>query len=154
MRVETAIEEPLRIVAETINLDEEIENPESSDMEVLDAALSRGAVRYPGSARLGEKGNLLLFGHSSYLSVVNNSAYRTFNDIQKLHADDIVRVYSGTREHRYRVTSVRFAKAEEETIGLGGEGQRLTLVTCNSFKTASDRFIVEAEFVGSYPLAS
>ena len=75
-------EAPVRIVATSIGLDAKIENPDSRDLDVLDRALTRGAVRYPGSALLGEPGNMLLFGHSSYLSVVGNSAYRTFNDIQ------------------------------------------------------------------------
>lgn len=142
-------ENPLRVKAPSIGLDERIENPESSDIAVLDRALLKGAVRYPQSARLGEEGNVLLFGHSSYLRTTLNSAYKSFNDIQKLRTGDTISVYSNTAEFRYRVTSVRHAKAEEDFIDLGRNGKRLTLVTCNSFGTKSDRFIVEAEFVGA-----
>jgi LPXTG-site transpeptidase (sortase) family protein len=102
---------------------------------------------------LGERGNTLLFGHSSYLPIVGNSAYRTFNDIQKLKVDETISVYSQGREYRYRVTSVRFTKAEEATIDLRPGVPTLTLVTCDSFRTKSDRFVVEAELVGSYPNA-
>lgn len=146
-------EEPIRIVASSIRLDERIENPVSRDPGVLDRALLKGAVRYPGSARLGERGNTVLFGHSSYLSVVNNEAYRAFNDIQKLKVDDTVSLFSKGREYRYRVTSVRFANAEEGVIDLTLGKPRLTLVTCDSFRTKSDRFVIEAELVGSYPSA-
>lgn len=146
-------EVPLRVSAPSIGLDAEIENPGSRDLSVLDRALEKGAVYYPGSALLGERGNTLLFGHSSYLRVVGNSAYRTFNDIQKLKVDELVSVYSTGREYRYRVTSVRFVKAEEGVIDLRPGAPRLTLVTCDSFRTKSDRFVVEAELVGTYPSA-
>jgi sortase (surface protein transpeptidase) len=49
---------------------------------------------------------------------------------------------------------VQFAKAENFVIDLSGTGRKLTLVTCNSFATKSDRFVIEAEFVTSYPIAS
>src|SRR3989338_4721454 len=146
-------EEPVRIVAETIGLDVKVQNPGSRDTSLLDRALEKGAVYYPGSALLGERGNTLLFGHSSYLSVVVKSAYRTFNGIQKLQQGKIVSVFSEEKEYRYRVTSVRFAKSEEAVIDLGVGKPILTLVTCDSFRTKSDRFVVEAELVGSYPSA-
>lgn len=142
---------PSAIAAASIGLREEVQNPQSTDIAVLDAALLRGAVRYPGSALLGEDGNVLIFGHSSYLPIVSNSAYKAFNDIQKLRTGDIVDVAGTTSTFRYRVTDVRIAKATDasEVIDLSrGQGKRLTLVTCDSFGTKSDRFVVEAEFVG------
>ena len=98
---------------------------------------------------------MLLFGHSSYLNSVFNSAYKTFNDIQKLRTGDVVSIYSRNTEYRYRVVGVRLAKATntDEVIDLSANrGKRLTLVTCNSFGAKSDRFVVEAEFVGKYLL--
>jgi LPXTG-site transpeptidase (sortase) family protein len=145
-------EEPVRVIAESVDLNDAIANPESADIGVLDQALLKSSVRYPGSAQLNEDGNVLLFGHSSYLRTTINPAYKAFNDIQKLKIGETVKVYSATSVYEYRVTSVRFVKAEEATIDLRREGpRRLTLVTCNSFATKSDRFVVEAEFVRSYP---
>jgi LPXTG-site transpeptidase (sortase) family protein len=148
------IEQPVRIVARTISLDDKVTNPISSDLKVLDEALLSSVVRYPGSAYLGEEGNVVIFGHSSYLRVVRNQSYKAFNDIQKLKTGETITVYSGTTVYEYRVTSVQFAKAENFVIDLSGTGRKLTLVTCNSFATKSDRFVIEAEFVTSYPIAS
>lgn len=146
-------EEPTRVIAASVGLDDTITNPTSADIAALDRALLSSSVRYPGSALLNEDGNVLLFGHSSYLRTTLNPAYKAFNDIQKLKTGEIVTVYSANQAYEYRVTSVKFVKAEDAVIDLRRDGpRRLTLVTCNSFATKSDRFVVEAEFVKSYAL--
>jgi LPXTG-site transpeptidase (sortase) family protein len=147
-------EQPVRIVARDIGLDATVANPNSVDIEVLDNALLKGAVRYPTSAMLGMDGTVLLFGHSSYLPIVHNQAYKTFDDIQKLKPGQAVSVYSGTTEYRYIVTQVRVANAEEDSVELNPTGKHLTLVTCDSFSKKTSRFIVTADFVGAYSLTS
>jgi len=145
---------PVRIVVKDIGLDATIANPVSTDIEVLDAALLKGAVRYPTSAQLGVDGTMLLFGHSSYLPVVRNQAYKAFDDIQKLKPGQIIHVYSSGTDYQYSVTGVRVANADEDSIELNPNGKHLTLVTCDSFATKSSRFIVTADFVGAYSLTS
>lgn len=146
------VEPPIRVAAESIGLEREVLNPESTDVSVLDAALRKGAVRYPTSAMLGEEGTVLLFGHSSYLPVVHNSNYKAFNGIQKLQQGDTVSVYSATAEYRYKVTGVRLADANEDVVELPSNGQYLALVTCDSFGTKSDRFVVTARLDAVYEL--
>ncbi len=146
-------EHPVKIAAADINLNQIVYNPQSADEKTLDDALLKGAVHYPGSGLLGEDGNVLLFGHSSYLPTVFNQAYKTFNGIQNLKTGQIITVSSSGTAYDYRVTSVRFTKAtDDNVIDLSKVGKKLTLVTCDSFKTKSDRFVVEAEFVGSRSL--
>ena len=146
-------EYPVKIAAADIGLNKIVYSPNSTDEKTLDAALLKGAVHYPGSALLGEEGNVLLFGHSSYIPGTLNLAYKTFNGIQNLKTGQIITVSSQTSAYDYRVTSVSFAKAtDDNVIDLSKSGHRLTLVTCNSFKTKSDRFVIEAEFVGKRAL--
>jgi len=147
-----APELPVRIVAKSIGLDKTIANPISTDVETLDTALLDGTVRYPTSARLGEEGTVLIFGHSSYLPIVRNQNYKAFNGIQKLKAGETVSVYSATAEYRYTVTGVRLANATEDVVELPAAGKFLTLVTCDSFGTKSDRFVVTAELQGVYTI--
>jgi LPXTG-site transpeptidase (sortase) family protein len=111
-------------------------------------------VRYPTSAKLAEEGNVILFGHSSYLPVVRNQAFKTFDDIQKLVAGDQVLVYSHARVYTYNVVSVTKENAESAALPLTVVGKRLTLSTCDSFGTKSDRFVVVADFVESNPILS
>ncbi len=145
-------EMPVRIVAKTIGLDKVVANPESTDVDVLDAALLKGAVRYPTSAPLGVDGTTLVFGHSSYLPIVRNQNFKAFDGVQNLKAGDTVSIYSATREYRYAVSGVRLANTTEGVVQLPSNGKYLTLVTCNSFGSKSDRYVVTADFVGAYEL--
>ncbi|MDO8624087.1 MAG: sortase [bacterium] len=148
-------EYPMKIVAETIGLSASIANPASTDIGVLDAALLSGAVRYPTSAKLGENGTVVVFGHSSYLPIVHNPAYKTFDGIQDLKKGDVLTVYSSTRVYTYTVKSVAKESATSNAaIPLTVTGRTLTLVTCDSFGTKSDRFVVTAEFVESHTIST
>lgn len=150
-------EAPVRIVAKDIGLDVAVVNPTSTDTSVMDDALTQGGARYPTSAMLGVNGTVVIFGHSSYLPVIIHQYYKTFDGIQNLKTGAIVSVYSGTTEYRYSVTGVRVADASDQNdnqIALPSDSKYLTLVTCDSFATKSNRFIVTADFVGAYALAN
>jgi LPXTG-site transpeptidase (sortase) family protein len=143
---------PVKVMIPVIGLSADVANPETTSVVVLDEALLKGAVRYPTSAKLGETGNIILFGHSSYLPVVNNQAYKAFNGIQRLVAGDSITVYSAAAVYTYRVRTVTKASANDAAIPLSVTGKVLTLSTCDSFGAKTDRFVVVADFVESRPL--
>ena len=152
---QVAAELPTKIEIPKINLSAVVVNPTITTVAVLDKELLKGAVRYPTSAKLGEDGNVVLFGHSSYLPVVGNQAYKTFNEIQKLVVGDSITVYSSDTAYTYRVRSVVKEVANGNTaVPLSVAGKILTLVTCNSFGAKEDRFVVTAELVESHPAGS
>lgn len=138
---------PQRIIIDAINTDVTVINPISRNIATLDAALKRGVVRHPDSGDFRVGGNLFLFGHSSYLPTVHNTNYRAFNGIQKLENGDTVRVQSSDYEYVYAVTRVSQVSARATEVLVGGEDDKLTLVTCNSFGSTDDRFVVEAKLV-------
>lgn len=152
--VASAPEVPVRLAIPTLRLDATIANPSSIDIQVLDAELLKGAVRYPTSARLGENGNVVVFGHSSYLPVVHNPAYKLFDGIQDLKAGETILVYSADTVYTYAVIGVEKTKAENGAISLQVSGRLLTLATCDSFGSKSDRFVVTAELVKSSLIAT
>jgi len=141
---------PIKILIPSINLSVTVQNPTSLDAEVLDRGLLKGAVRYPTSAKLGEKGNMVIFGHSSYLPIVHNQAYKTFNGIQNLSPGDVVVVYSSSRTYTYKIRNVERESANNGGISLLVTGSVLTLATCDSFGKKTDRFVVTADFVESH----
>lgn len=145
---------PTSITIPAIQLAVNIANPETTDISALDALLLKGAVRYPTSAKLGETGNVVLFGHSSYLPIVFNQAYKTFDGIQKLVPGDVITVYSSDKAYTYRVRNVSKESANDAAIPLSVTGRVLTLSTCDSFGAKTDRFVVVADFVESHPLSS
>ena len=141
---------PVRVVANKVGLDVSVSNTDSTDVDTLDSLLLKGAVRYPTSATLGVEGTVLIFGHSSYLPIVHNQNYKAFDGIQNLKAGDTVSVYSGAYEYRYSVTGVRLADATEDVVELPAQGKHLALVTCDSFGTKSNRWVVTADLMGVY----
>lgn len=145
---------PIKIEIPAINLSASIVNPTTTDISILDQNLLTGAVRYPTSAKLGEEGNVVLFGHSSYLPVVRNQAYKTFNGIQKLVAGDVVTVYSSGTAYTYRVRSFTKESTNDAGIPLSVTGRVLTLSTCDSFGAKTDRFVVVADFVESHSIST
>jgi len=151
---QVVLEEPFKITIASIGLTATIANPTTTDVETLDAWLLKGAVRYPTSAKLGQVGNVVLFGHSSYLPIVGNQAYKTFNDIQKLKKGDLVTVSSRGTAYTYVVRTVAKENANNDSIPLSVSGRVLTLATCNSFGLKSDRFVVTADFVESHVLGA
>lgn len=145
------VAKPERIMIDGISLDLPVLNPETRDIAALDEVLKKGPARYVDSARLGEKGNVLIFAHTSHLPVVYNQMYRAFNRLPELEAGDVITLQGGGKEHVYSVTTVRRADAEDEIISLAASlGHKLTLVTCDTLTSKSSRWIVEAELVGSY----
>lgn len=143
---------PVRIVIDAIDLDTSIETPASTAIDVLDEALLRGVVHYPASADLDDSGNVFLFGHSSGFRVVQNQAFKAFNDLKDLKENDLIRVQSSSREYVYRVVAVSLVSADEEYIDLSRTGRTLTLATCNVFGAKEERYVVRAELVGEYEL--
>ena len=149
------IAEPTRLVIRSIALDLPVGNPSTTDVAALDALLSKQVVRYPTSGKLGEVGNVLIFGHSSHLPVVHNQLYKAFNGLPDLTEGTLIEVIGSGYTYTYQVTSIRKTDASEEVIDLTGKGKaKLTLSTCDTFGAKSSRWVVEADFVSAYPTPS
>ncbi|MEK7567514.1 MAG: sortase [Patescibacteria group bacterium] len=139
--------EPIRIVIRAIEMDNTILSPQGTAVAVLDAALLKGVVHYPGSGDLESKRNMFLLGHSSYLPVVHNQAYKAFNGIQKLKVGDLIELYGKDKKYVYVVEKMEKTTADDGFIDIGNFERKLILATCDSFGKKQDRFIVTAKFV-------
>ena len=145
---------PRRIVIDKIGVDSEIQNPESRDVAILDAALLKGVVHYPGSGNLNEDTNLFIFAHSTGLSNVRNQAYKAFNHLSSLSIDDLIQIESDRNVYVYKVVSVALRDNSEALVTFSRGKKMITLSTCNTFGKKDDRFVVEAVFVDEHPLSS
>lgn len=143
----TKKEFPQAIRIPAIGLSVDVMNPAKTDIATLDDALLAGAVRYPGSATLGAEGNVVIFGHSSYLPVVHNQAFKAFNGIEKLRIGDRITIEGTEKAYLYAVEEVGSADAESDAIPLSVDGSLLTLSTCDSFGAKTDRFVVVARLI-------
>jgi LPXTG-site transpeptidase (sortase) family protein len=145
---------PTKVVIPSVGVNTSVTNPDTLNVDDLDSYLSYSAARYPTSATLDQQGNVIIFGHSSYLPIVINQHYKTFDGIQNLKAGDLIDVYSATHEYVYSVTSEQKESELTDGIPLTTTGHTLTLSTCDSFTSKTDRFIVTATLVSSSPLGN
>lgn len=145
---------PKHIVIPAIGLDLPVQNIGSRDINVLYENLKNGPIRYVDSARLGEDGNVLIFGHSSRIPVVKNRMYKAFNRVPELKAGDTItltgQIDGVERSYLYGVVSVEQKDIQDPTavVSLAKEGRRLTLVTCDTLTGETARFVLTADFIG------
>lgn len=140
---------PARIQIPSIDLDLKVQNPDTKNIDTLDALLQNGPARYVDSAKLGSSGNMIIFAHSSHLPIVHNQMFKAFNRIPELKAGDSITIVGDDgKNYMYSVDSV--VKADtDSTIDLSPkDGTKLTLVTCDTLTGKSARFILAADFVG------
>lgn len=136
---------PEHITIPKIGVNSNIVVPRAVDVATLDAALERGSVYYPGSGTL-QSGNMFLFGHSTNWQAVNNQAYRTFNDLDKLVVGDEIILTSGGKQYVYRVQTVERVSENDTLIEFNKGNRMLTISTCDTFGRKQDRWVVEAQF--------
>jgi LPXTG-site transpeptidase (sortase) family protein len=137
---------PTHIKISKIGVDVSISNPESDNVDVLDEYLKKGAVHYPGSGNLLAS-NMFLFAHSTGIKVVQNQAYKAFNNLKSLSSGDVIEV-SGEdgKIYVYKVSSVKLATDKDVLVTFDRKDRMLTLSTCNTFGQKSERYVVEAYF--------
>lgn len=137
---------PTGIFIPSIGVDAQILHPSSILVDVLDEALKKGAVYYPGSGTL-EDGNIFLFGHSTNWLVVQNQAYKTFNDLDKLNkGEEISLKGEDGKTYVYEVETVTLVNSDTAFVDLSRTGRRLTISTCDTFGKKADRWVVDAVF--------
>ncbi|MFT5180103.1 MAG: LPXTG-site transpeptidase (sortase) family protein [Candidatus Paceibacteria bacterium] len=136
---------PEHISIPTIGVDSQIEHPNSQDILTLDNALKKGAVYYPGSGSL-EEGNVFLFGHSSNWKVVQNQAYKVFNDLDKLQKGETITLEAKGYQYVYKVDRVSLVDENEAFVSFDNTKNTLTISTCNTFGAKQERWVVEATF--------
>ena len=129
-----------------IGVDVSVSNPESDSIDILDEYLKKGSVHYPGSGSLSG-GNMFLFAHSTGFKIVQNQAYKAFNDLKSLSTGDVIYV-SGEdgKTYVYKVSSVKLATDKDVLVTFDRKERMLTLSTCNTFGEKSERYVVEAYF--------
>ena len=143
---------PLSLTIDALDRTVKVLNPASNSVEALDAALLNGVIRHPDSATFGEEGNMFILGHSSYLPTVHNRNFQALNGIQNLKWGDTITLESKNVEYTYKVEKTYKAKASGFTVPVAGKGKTLTLVTCNSFGSTEDRYVVEAKLISTKKL--
>lgn len=135
---------PVRIVIAKAGIDSKIINPESASVTFLDNELTKAPVRYPGSGTISS-GNIFIFGHSTGLKIVQNPAYKVFNNIKNLKEGDQITIYAlSGKSYLYNVISGEDVKKEDTWIDFSANKPSLTLSTCDRLSDIGDRYVIHA----------
>ncbi|HEY1037375.1 MAG TPA: sortase [Candidatus Paceibacterota bacterium] len=138
---------PDKLSIPSLGISTVVRNPTSTSISHLDNELTKGAVRYPGSGTIGN-GNMFIFGHSTGHRVVNNQAYRVFNELKNAKKGDEILLQSGSTTFVYKVRTIAKVDKDETMVKFDTATNMLTISTCDSFGSKSDRYVVEADYVG------
>lgn len=145
------ITEP-RVTISKINVSAPVVFDEPSFNEAkVQLALRRGVLHYGSTAVPGQKGNAVLFGHSSGQLWAPGSYKFVFTLLDKLEKDDKIIVdYKGTR-YIYKVTDKKVVDPSDLRVLDQTATPTLSLITCTPVGTSKYRLVVHAEQISPKP---
>ncbi len=120
---------------------------ESTDLGVLKNDLDQGAVYYPGSPLPGEKGQIIILGHSAPPGWPKIKHDWIFSDVNNLNPGDEITLYFNNRQYTYSVVEKNIIKKGQD-ITLTASSLKssvLTLVSCWPPGKDHQRIAVKAE---------
>jgi sortase A len=104
---------------------------------ITDDVFDRGIGQWPGSAKPGARGNLVLGGHRT-------SASRPFSNIDKLKSGDLISISVGKKTYKYVVSGRSVVKPSSVWITKPTTNATLTLFTCHPKGKTTSRYVVRA----------
>ena len=111
--------------------------------------LKKWVVRYPGTARPGEVGNVFIFGHSSNYPWIQSEYNDVFALLDQLQDGDEITIYYYQKKYTYRVTDRATVKpGDVQTLQKRDPNKKeLSLMTCWPVGTTLERLLIFAELV-------
>ncbi len=150
----SAVSKEPKVIIPKINVEIPVVYDEPSVQEdAVQKALERGVVHYATTENPGEKGNAVIFGHSSN-NILNRGQYKfAFVLLHKLEVGDTFYLhFEGTR-YAYRVFEKKVVDPTE--IGVlndhADKPATATLITCDPPGTALKRLVVVGEQITPDP---
>lgn len=120
-------------------------NIKNAVVSTVDTDLAKHLVNYYGTAIPSEKGNAVVFGHSTLPQLYNSKDYKTiFSNLYKLTPEDKIIVHSENVNYTYTVESVTVVDPDNTTIlEQNYDDSFITLVTCTPPGTIWKRLAVK-----------
>lgn len=110
----------------------------------MQKALQYGVINYPGTARPGQPGNIVLTGHSSYFPWDPGRFKDVFALLHDIVLDDKIILFHKEKKYVYKVNNIYEVKPSDLKVLQQTPDNRLTLITCTPIGTNLRRLIVEA----------
>lgn len=111
----------------------------------IQSALKDGVVHYPGTSLPGQKGNVVITGHSSYFPWDPGRFKDVFALLHEVVEGDQIVLYHDQEKFTYQVEAIKVVLPEDIEVLKQTPDDRLTLITCTPVGTNLKRLIVVAK---------
>lgn len=115
-------------------------------VSTVDTDLSQHLVQYAGTVMPPEKGNAVIFGHSTLPQLFDPRNYRTiFANLHTLKIDDTISVRVNNIAHTYKIFKITIVQPDDTSV-LTQEysDSYLTIITCTPPGTIWKRLVIKA----------
>ncbi len=118
-----------------------------ADVSTVNSDLSKQLVNYGGTAIPPEKGNAVIFGHSTLPQLFNQKDYKTiFATLYKLTVGDVIQIKIVGVEYYYKIFSITIVDPSDTSVfEQNFSDSFLSLVTCTPPGTTWKRLIIKAK---------
>lgn len=132
-----------------IDVNHDANTPYEKMHEVFMEELKKGIVRYPGTAKPGEKWNSFIFGHSSNYPWIPSKYNDVFALLDTLKNGDEIIVYYNQKKFVYKVTDRAVVKPGDTKVLKSRDPNKkeISLMTCWPIGTTLERLIIFGELV-------
>ena len=109
--------------------------------------LTKSLIHYIPNSLPGEKGNVVIFGHSTLPQLYDTKDYKTiFTYLSSLENGDLIRVRIGEDDYDYKVSEMFVVKPDKtEVLDQMYDASYLTLITCVPPGTYWNRLVIRAK---------
>ncbi len=121
------------------------------DQSQTQLALRRGVVQYGFSADPGQKGKIVVIGHSSGQLWSPGDYKFVFTQLDKLTRNDRILIDFKGKRYIYRVSSTTTVIPTDTSVLQPSDEPQLTLITCTPVGTSKNRLVVVARQVSPKP---
>lgn len=146
-----------KIIIPKINVEIPVVYTEPSIEEhAVQRALESGVLHYATTPNPGEKGNGVIFGHSSN-NILNKGKYKfAFVLLKRLEAGDTFSLEKDGKRYVYKVFSKKIVKPEDLSVltDTSGKPATMSLITCDPPGTSINRLVVTGEQISPDPAAN
>jgi sortase A len=150
----TAVDPEPKVIIPKINVEIPVVYDEPSvEEQAIQNALERGVVHYATTPLPGEKGNAVIFGHSSN-NILNKGKYKfAFVLLNKLENGDIFYLNKDGIRYAYKIYEKKIvAPTDLSVLKSASRTATATLITCDPPGTSLNRLIVIGEQISPDPV--
>lgn len=122
-------------------------NIKNAVVSTVDTDLSSHLVNFPGTAIPSDKGNAVIFGHSTLPPLFDPNNYKTiFANVHTLVVGDTIHAKVGQLTYNYKIYNISIVEPTDTSyLNQQDDNHYLTIVTCTPPGTIWKRLIIKAK---------